>query len=226
MRHAALVVFRRDDPHLVRQFGCDRFQDRQARRIDAIVVGQQYSVQHAPAPLHRSHLFDASGPPRPAWPQTGRRRTMQIIDAQVHIWGSGTAERPSSADLDLHGRGADQGDGRGRREWRGAASAELGQRLERDGGGSREEIPRQVLHPWLVPARPPRRAQAHRDLEAAARHAGSALVADAAGAGELAQGRHDGLAVAGGGTCRHADRDDGLALPAAVQADRRAASAI
>jgi hypothetical protein len=49
-------VFRRDYPHLTGEFGGDRFQDRQARRIDAIVIGEQYSVQHAPAPLHRSRL--------------------------------------------------------------------------------------------------------------------------------------------------------------------------
>ena len=76
---------------------------------------------------------------------------------------------------------------------------------------------------WF-PLDKPESASADRDVEAAAGHAGPALVADAARAGELAPGRHDGLAVAGGGACRHADRDDGLALPAAVPPDRRAAS--
>ena len=111
---------------------------------------------------------------------------MQVIDAQVHIWGSGS---PSGH----------------HRQTSIYTAEELIKEMDEAGvngavlhppswdPGSNEmaveaatEISRPVLHPRLVPARQARGAQAHRDLEAAPRHARPALVADAAGAGELA----------------------------------------
>ena len=149
---------------------------------------------------------------------------MQIIDAQVHIWGSG---KPSAH----------------HRQTSIYTAEELITEMDAAGvngavlhppswdAGSNEmaveaatQISRQVLHPRLVPARQARGTQAYRNVEAASRHVGPALVADPARAGDLARGRHDGLALARRRTRRHACCNDGMALPAAVPPDRRASS--
>src|SRR4051812_10563939 len=126
--------------------------------------------------------------------------------------GQRQAQRASSPDLALHRRGIAAGNGPGRGGWRGAASAKLGPAVEPAGDRRRGAASGQVLHPGLVSAGRSVAAGSDRDLEAAAGDAGPALVADAGGAGALAQGRHDGLAVAGGGEGRRASGDDGLAL--------------
>ena len=171
---------------------------------------RRWSARSGPAPARSAvivrALFDASGPRRPACRHDGKETNACRSSTRRCISGA-VARRAAHhrQTSHLYGRGTDQGDGRGRRERRGAASAKLGSWLQRNGGRGREEISGQVLHPWLVPARQTRGAQAHRDLEAATGHAGAALVADTTRAGELASGRHDGLAVAGGGTRRHAE---------------------
>ena len=224
MRHAALIMLRRDHPHFAREFA-RRSASRIARPGASMPSSLVSNIRSSTRTLRFivRALFDAFGPRRPAW-RKGRRRSMQIIDAQVHIWGSG---KPSGHHRQTSIYTAEELIKE--MDAAGVNGAVLhppswDQRLERNGCGGREEISRQVLHPRLVPARQARGAQADRDVEAATRHAGPALVVDAARAGELAHGRHDGLAVASGGTRRHADRDNGLALSSAVQPDRRAAS--
>ena len=149
---------------------------------------------------------------------------MQIIDAQVHIWGSGTPSghhRQTSvytaeeliAEMDeagvngavLHPPSWDNG------------SNELAVEA------ARKYPDRFCILGWF-PLDEPEQRKRIETWKQRPGMLGSALVADARRSGELARGRHDGLAVAGGGECRHAGRDHGLALPAAVQADRRAAS--
>ena len=75
---------------------------------------------------------------------------MLIIDAQVHIWGSGKPSAASPADIRLHGGGTDQGDGCGGRKRSGPASAKLGRGLKRNGDRGRHEIPGQILQPGMV----------------------------------------------------------------------------
>ena len=53
VRHAALVVLRRDDPDLAGEFAGDLLEHRQTRRVDAVVVGDQNAIQHYTAPSSR-----------------------------------------------------------------------------------------------------------------------------------------------------------------------------
>ncbi len=111
---------------------------------------------------------------------------MLIIDAQVHIWGSG---KPSAhhrqtsvftAEELIKEMDAAGVDGAG------TASAELGPWLERNGDPGCQAISQQILQPRLVSSRRSVSAQADRDLETAARHAGITLVPYASGTGDLA----------------------------------------
>ena len=47
MRNAALIVLGSDDPHLAGELARDLFEHREARRLDAVVIGQQDAIQHA-----------------------------------------------------------------------------------------------------------------------------------------------------------------------------------
>src|SRR6185437_5042376 len=80
--------------------------------------------------------------------------------------GQRRPQQPPSADLDLHEGRVDRRDGRGRRRWRGAASAKLGPELERDGGRGGAGASVEVLHAGLVPAERPVAARAHGDMAA------------------------------------------------------------
>jgi hypothetical protein len=50
MRNAALVVLGCDDPDLSGNFACDLFEYPEARRLDAVVVGEEDAIQHAAVP--------------------------------------------------------------------------------------------------------------------------------------------------------------------------------
>jgi hypothetical protein len=43
---AALVMLWRDDPNFPGNLGCDFLHHRHARGVDAVVVGQDYAVEH------------------------------------------------------------------------------------------------------------------------------------------------------------------------------------
>ena len=128
---------------------------------------------------------------------------MQIIDAQVHIWGSGTPSGHHRQTSVFTAEELIQEMDAGRRGRRGAASAKLGSRLQRNGDRGGEEISG-TSSASSAGFRSTIRTQRKRieTWKQQPGHAGTALVADAGGAGELAQGRHDGLAVAGGGDGR------------------------
>src|SRR5256885_12658742 len=51
MRHARLIAFRRDDPHVVRQRPRDLLAHVEPGRVDAVVVGDRKSTR-----LNSSHL--------------------------------------------------------------------------------------------------------------------------------------------------------------------------
>ena len=53
VRDAALVVLGRDNPDLVSELGGDLLANRQTRRVDAVVVGDQNAIQHNTAPSSR-----------------------------------------------------------------------------------------------------------------------------------------------------------------------------
>jgi predicted TIM-barrel fold metal-dependent hydrolase len=102
VRLPTLVVLRRDHPHFRRDLSGDFLQHCHARSVDAIIVGQNYSVEHGRSPASLgAMLFAPCRSPRPGLKVAGNaspaqhcsrqreRTTMLIIDAQVHIWGSG-----------------------------------------------------------------------------------------------------------------------------------------
>ena len=123
---------------------------------------------------------------------------MLIIDAQVHIWGSG---KPS----DHH------------RQTSSYTAEELISEMDQAGvdgavlhppswdAGSNEmaieavkRYPDRFCTPGMVSIGRSVATQADRDVEAADGDAGAAVVVDTAGSGDVARGRNDGLAVAGG----------------------------
>ena len=95
---AALVVLGRDDPDLAGDLRRDFLQHRHAGGVDPVVVGQHDPVQHgAVSALRLLGPVLAPGLGRLVASRIGQHpvqkreeRAMLIIDAQVHIWGSGT----------------------------------------------------------------------------------------------------------------------------------------
>jgi hypothetical protein len=50
MRDPALVVLRRDHPHLSGELDGDPLENLEARRIDAVVIGNKNAIEHSAAP--------------------------------------------------------------------------------------------------------------------------------------------------------------------------------
>ena len=50
VRDTALVVLRRDDPHPSSELDGDPLENLEARRIDAVVIGNKNAIEHGVAP--------------------------------------------------------------------------------------------------------------------------------------------------------------------------------
>jgi hypothetical protein len=61
MRNSALVVLGCHDPNLAGEFARDLFEHREARRGDAVVVGQQDATQHANRSLGGGWVVESCG---------------------------------------------------------------------------------------------------------------------------------------------------------------------
>ncbi len=150
---------------------------------------------------------------------------MLIVDAQVHIWESGT---PISHHRQVPAYTKDEllrdMDAAG-------VSAVVLHPPSWDPRANEVAIDAARQHPdrlailGFFDFEPPGEPVADRRLEAATRHAGPALCVPAAGRGELARRRHGGLAVAGGGAGRTADRAPRVEPAQGRRRDRREASA-
>jgi hypothetical protein len=60
MRDTALIVLGCHDPDFASQFRRDPFEDRQTGRFDAIIVDQQYAVEHASPPASQFRVVPLS----------------------------------------------------------------------------------------------------------------------------------------------------------------------
>ena len=133
---------------------------------------------------------------------------MLIVDAQVHIWSSGTPTNANHRQVaaftkdDLLKEMDEAGVDAAVHPSAGVLGSEL-QRAGRRGGAPASRPPRD---PRQLPARQAREPRADRRLEEAARDARAALRRSCSRTEELADRRHDRLAVAGGRARRAADR--------------------
>jgi len=60
MGDARLVVFRRDDPHVVRQFARDLLADAEPFRVDAVVVSHQDAHTYCFSIFFMPPMYDTS----------------------------------------------------------------------------------------------------------------------------------------------------------------------
>ena len=124
---------------------------------------------------------------------------MLIVDAQIHLWGKGTTLPPHRATPYLADEALRDMDAAGVDRAR-AASAELGPRLQRAvGRGRRAPIPTASPSSAASRSTSPRAAALIESWKQPPGHARPALHVPAAAPEELADRRHRGLAVAGGG---------------------------
>jgi hypothetical protein len=79
MRYAALVVLGGDDPHLARQCRRDPFADREAGRLDAVVIGQQNTVEHTLPPVFSGRAAGLA--PDAGEIEIGEQNALQIAPA-------------------------------------------------------------------------------------------------------------------------------------------------
>ena len=148
---------------------------------------------------------------------------MQIVDAQIHLWGTRLAEQPlASAGDRFHPRGGHRPDGRRRRRCRRHSSAGLGPEFDRHGVRGGSELPRPVRDHGRGAARSAGFPRTHRGLARTAGNARPAVRVPRRSRAAMAARRHARLALGGRREGRRPDRHAGDGFADGTRPDRRA----